>query len=370
MQVTDALIIGGAERVALNLSNLLPRERFEVHLCATRFEGALMSELASDVPRLVLNRKSRIDEPRAVRELASYVRRHGIRLLHCHKNTIFLVSLASCFMPETRILWHDHFGQHEVTRRPPWLYRLGTWRVDGVISVSHALAAWARDQLRFPPDYVWYVPNFVHFRPWEGATPELPQAKGRIICVANLRPQKAIENLVHAMARVSEQEPGVQALVVGGSYDEEYAKEVKREIAELGLQETVLLLGQRSDVPALLGACDVGVLSSASEGLPLTLIEYGMAGLPAVATRVGQCDEVLDGGRVGALVEPGDSDALAEALLCLLRAPEERRRLGEESQRFVQAHYSVEAGLRRIVEIYDQLLGDAEADPDDAKQRT
>ena len=72
---------------------------------------------------------------------------------------------------------------------------------------------------------------------------------------------------------------------------------VQERIQQHGLESHVFLLGSRSDVPSILSGCDIGVLSSASEGMPLALLEYGVAGLPTVATRVGQVPEILDEGR-------------------------------------------------------------------------
>src|SRR5438876_11120160 len=85
-------------------------------------------------------------------------------------------------------------------------------------------------------------------------------------------------------------------------------------------------------------ACDVGVLSSRSEGMPLALLEYGMNGLPSVATRVGQCAEMLDDGRAGLLVPPAAPEPLAKAILALLQSPEQRAELGGRFRQRTQQH--------------------------------
>ena len=84
MQVIDGLAFGGAERMVVNLANLLPRDRFRVHLCSTRNEGPLADQVFPDVGRLMLNRTTRLSEPRAVYELIKYIREHEVRILHCH----------------------------------------------------------------------------------------------------------------------------------------------------------------------------------------------------------------------------------------------------------------------------------------------
>jgi glycosyltransferase involved in cell wall biosynthesis len=115
-------------------------------------------------------------------------------------------------------------------------------------------------------------------------------------------------------------------------------------------------LGVRRDVYAILKACDIGVLSSACEGLPLALIEYGMAALPAVATNVGQCGEVLDEGRAGILVASASPEPLAEALLSLLKSPERRLALGKQLHRRVKERYSADAVMKQVCQIYEKIL--------------
>ena len=107
--------------------------------------------------------------------------------------------------------------------------------------------------------------------------------------------------------------------------------------------------------------CRFLVLSSADEGFPLALLEYGTAGLPTVATAVGQCAEVLDEGRAGILVPPGAPGQLAEALLALLQSPAQRTVLGKQLHQRVQAVYSPSHIVEQICQIYDTLLRSAQS---------
>ncbi|MGP8253010.1 MAG: glycosyltransferase family 4 protein, partial [Terracidiphilus sp.] len=96
-----------------------------------------------------------------------------------------------------------------------------------------------------------------------------------------------------------------------------YRDTVLARIPALKLDRHVSYLGPQQRVAPILRGCDIGVLSSLSEGLPLSLLEYGAAGLASVATEVGQCGEVLDGGKTGILVPAGSPSRLSEALLRL-----------------------------------------------------
>ncbi len=135
-----------------------------------------------------------------------------------------------------------------------------------------------------------------------------------------------------------------------------HRQRVLHAIREYNLESSVTWLGPRNDVSAILHGCDVGVLASVSEGSPLALIEYGLAGLPAVATSVGQCPEILDQGRAGMLVLPKEPRLLADAILLLLRSPERRAELAAKFRERVHCEYGVECIMKRIGQVYEMVL--------------
>ncbi|MFN2513877.1 MAG: glycosyltransferase [Pyrinomonadaceae bacterium] len=370
MHLTDTLDAGGRERVAVDLVNVLQRERYQTHLCTTRREGPLADLVAEDVGRLRLTRKGRFD-PRAIQQLIAYIRKHQVHILHAHETTLFLAAVASLFPPHPAVIWHDHFGGQEMGERPAPLYRQAAKRVSGVIVVNQSLADWSLHRLHVPADRVWFIPNFVIEPKNNEVLHALPgKAGGRIVCVANFRPQKDHRTLLHAMGLVIQQERDAHLLLVGAGSDQNYLELVQKDIARHELGGHVSLLGQRRDIPALLRACDIGVLSSASEGLPLALLEYGMAGLPAVVTRVGQCAEVLEEGGAGILVPPAAPDELAAALVSLLRLPERRASLGEKLHRRVQEVYSPGPVIEKISRVYDAVINSPEGQLPDTTHST
>jgi glycosyltransferase involved in cell wall biosynthesis len=128
------------------------------------------------------------------------------------------------------------------------------------------------------------------------------------------------------------------------------------EIMKLQLDQNVSVLGEQKYVLPILRASDIGVLSSVVEGFPLALLEYGIAGLPAIATNVGQCAEVLDHGRAGILVPAESTDRLAAALLLLLRSPEQRSAFGRNFNRRVQEMYGPSSMTEQISQVYESVL--------------
>ncbi len=354
MQVIDSLDMGGAEKVAVNLANLLPRDQCKSYLCVTRRGGPLLTRVEDHVGLLILNRRGRFDLA-AVRRLVSFASREGIDVFHAHGSSLFIAQIAAMMQGKAAVVWHDHCGKGPLHRSAA-LYRLAT-RNAGVIAVNRDLLEWARNRLRVPADRLWYVPNWVEPVRMSQCATALPGKDGRrVVCVANLRGEKDHVTLLRALARVKDAVPDVHLLLAGAAAERQYEQYIHSQIDRMQLAENVTCLGAREDVASILRESDIGVLSSEFEGLPLALLEYARAGLPVVATDVGQCREVLDSGRVGFLVPRRSPEPLAEALIRLLASPELRAQSGAAFREFVAGHFSPEIALRKVMQIYHSML--------------
>jgi glycosyltransferase involved in cell wall biosynthesis len=139
--------------------------------------------------------------------------------------------------------------------------------------------------------------------------------------------------------------------------DPDYGKLVSAAIASRRLESSVTLVGERTDVRDILPEVDVCVLSSSSEGLPLALLEYGLAARAVVVTDIGQCGDVVDGGNAGLLVPPGRPRELATAIVSLLESNDRRRSLGNRLYLRVLSDFSAEAAADRISQLYARILG-------------
>ena len=120
-------------------------------------------------------------------------------------------------------------------------------------------------------------------------------------------------------------------LVVAG--DGPLRSRFERDVADRGLGEFVHVLGDRNDIPQILAAIDVFILTSDSEGLPGVLIEAQMAGCPIVTVPVGGVRDLVDDGETGIVIDDIDPDELAGRVVGLLRDPQLRVRLGERARR-------------------------------------
>jgi glycosyltransferase involved in cell wall biosynthesis len=167
--------------------------------------------------------------------------------------------------------------------------------------------------------------------------------------VGRLAPQKDPLTLIDAVKRLFK---GI-LLVVG---DGELRSQVESHITENHLEKRVKLLGQRSDIPQILAASDIFVLSSRWEGLPYTIIEAMMAGLPVVATKVGGVPELVEDGITGFLVPPRDPEALAQALQKLIDDPELRKTMGQAGREKALREFTLDRMLHETERVYQEVI--------------
>ena len=177
------------------------------------------------------------------------------------------------------------------------------------------------------------------------------RATPRLIAVGRLKAPKDFLTLIRALAALPA--GSFEAVIVGDGPDRDA---VEAEIRRLGLDGSVRLAGERGDVPALLAGSDVFVLSSRSEGLPVSVLEAMAAELPIVASNVGGLAELVVDGESGILVPPGDPESLAGALRRLIEDPELRRGLGAAARARAEASFDLASFQRAHVELYDRQL--------------
>jgi len=180
----------------------------------------------------------------------------------------------------------------------------------------------------------------------------IPEDAPVVGSVANFKAAKDHATLLRAAAQVRQAIPSVRFVLVGQGPLE---AETRRLAGQLGLDQTVVFAGFRTDATRLMAGFDAFALSSTYEGLPIALIEAMAVGCPAVVTRVGGTPEVVADGVHGFLVPPRDPAALAAGLTRLLGDRALRDSLGEAAAARAQDFY-IRTAVRRMEQVYARLL--------------
>ncbi|HKY52894.1 MAG TPA: glycosyltransferase [Anaerolineales bacterium] len=170
--------------------------------------------------------------------------------------------------------------------------------------------------------------------------------------VGRLTPPKDHRVFLQCAALILQSIPLAHFLIVG---DGPLRGDLESYARELDIRDSVIFTGVRRDIPAVLAALDVLVISSLWEGIPVTLLEGMASALPVVATQVGSIPEVVTE-ETALLVPPSDPPAMAQACTRLAHDRDLRRRLGQAGLKRVLAHYSIDAMIDRTTELYAELL--------------
>src|SRR6185369_11111329 len=182
----------------------------------------------------------------------------------------------------------------------------------------------------------------------------LPEDRRLISIVANLHnPVKDHPMFLRAAAQVRAAVPDA-AFVIAGEGD--LQPQLQELANELGIARDVHFIGRCDEVPNLLFASHIGVLSSKAEGFANAILEYMCAGLPVVATDVGGVREAIVEGQTGYIVPSGDHEAMARRIINVLSSDDEAGIMGERGRTIVAEKFSSKHHLRNTLELYDEIL--------------
>ncbi|MCP2029157.1 glycosyltransferase involved in cell wall biosynthesis [Flavobacterium sp. HSC-32F16] len=348
VQIIDSLEPGGAERMAVNYANVLSEKIEFSGLISTRKEGLLLNQINKEVSYLFLNKNKKVDF-KAVLRLRRYLKKNQISLIQAHSSSFFTAVLVKITYPKIKIIWHDHYGiSQDLNLRKNLVLKVSSFFFSGVISVNSALKNWSES-------YLWcsnvkYFPNFVSDLSSGNEKLLLKGVQGkRIVCVANLRPQKNHNLLIEAANVIRDQFPEWTFHLFGKDFLDSYSKQLKQKVKYLQLQENVSFYGAVNNIGDVLKNFDIAVLPSLSEGLPLAVLEYGLHKLPVVATNVGEISKVIVSDKYGLVVESGNLNQLVESLQSLIENKIDRIQMGIELSKFIQLHYGQESIIKEYL---------------------
>ncbi|HWO83452.1 MAG TPA: glycosyltransferase [Solirubrobacterales bacterium] len=363
---TDSRVLGGAENAMFMLLASLDRGEWEPTLLledAPEVEPLRDRAAALGVPvRLVAPLPLGLAGARRVPALARLLRRERPAVFHAHMSSPVACKwgLAAAVLARVpAVLGTVQVGAYEPPNRSAyWQLRALARGVDRYLAVSREIAVELTEKLGWPAERVEVVYNAVDTeRAAVAAPPGLREQLGGsatrplVLTPARLNPQKGHRVLLEAVAEV----PDALFLLAG---DGPERAPLEAEAERLGLADRVRFLGRREDVPQLLAVCDVFALPSLYEGSSLAVLEAMAAGIPIVSSAIGGTDELIEDGRSGLLVAPGDAKTLAAALRRALGDEELRRSLAGRARDRVDAGLTREQMADRVTASYRELLGE------------
>ncbi|QDU87440.1 GDP-mannose-dependent alpha-(1-6)-phosphatidylinositol monomannoside mannosyltransferase [Pirellulimonas nuda] len=356
--IQTTMIVGGAETLLVNLIRRLDRTRFQPELVCLKDRGPLGDLLADEVP-VHANLLSGKHDLRVLPRLARLLRKRKIDAVVTvgAGDKMFWGRLAAkrAGVPVIAAALHST-GWPDVVGR---LNRMLTPWTDAFIGCAPSHGRFLVEQERFPAAKVFVIPNGVDtqrfappvdraaIRAELGLHPTAPV----VGILAALRPEKNHEMFLHVAALVRRQLRDARFLVIG---DGPRRAELEALAQELGLADYVCFLGNRDDVPRVIGATDVMTLTSRIEASPVSILEAMAVGRPVVATRVGSVAETVTEGQTGCLVDSDDQAAMVDRVAELLCDPLRAEAYGRAGRTWVVQQRS----LSVMVEGYEELLED------------
>jgi len=249
---------------------------------------------------------------------------------------------------------------HSISLRTKILRGIDNSFADRIFAVSNQIK---QDQIRagIKEELIEIVPLGVYMPDFEGENkilkdnyPPYWDSKDykKIITIGRFYPVKGMRFVVEAAICVLQKRENVVWWLVGKDGPESIV--CRQMIADAGLSNKIIFLGERNDVPALISQSEFPVIGSLSEGLGLMVLEASACGIPTIGTRVGGLCEVIIDGKTGILVESGSSQALANATIRLLDNPQEKERYGHKAKQHLMDKFNSEKQINQLLDIYEK----------------
>jgi glycosyltransferase involved in cell wall biosynthesis len=350
--VVDSMEVGGAETVVAALARIHKAEGLNVSVHCTRYAGALADVLElQGIPVHVHRHGSRFGQ------IASLVRSFRVirpSVVHCHNAAATVKGALAARIAGVSVVVSTRHGLVDGAK---WSQEFKYWFIgrlfcDRVVAVCNAARMNLESGPLADPAKLRVIPNGAEPA---SAEPEVPirveKAGFQLVNVARLVPEKDHATLLTAVSIAREHIPDIGLWVIG---DGRLCEQLKRLAEELDIAGHVLMLGERRDVQQWLAHADAFILSSISEGLPLSVLEAMAAGLPCILTRVGGMSEVIEQNDTGLLVEPSDPAALASAIVTYATNREHLADIGRRARAIYTQRFTPTRMAQEYLALYGQ----------------
>jgi glycosyltransferase involved in cell wall biosynthesis len=372
------LNVGGPSIHVVNLAAGLDPDRFE-HLLVigreSRAEGSMLEYALSRnvwphrIEEIVTAFSLGLRDAIALKRLFSLMRSYRPHIVHTHTAKAGLLGRVAARLAGVPIVVHTFHGhvlhgyygpaQNWALRK---MERILAWLSDRLVTVSEQVK---KDLIEYGvarADRISVIPLGLVLEPFLNAQSRRGEFRREfglrdedklVGIVGRIFPIKNHALFLEAAARIAAADTAARFVVVG---DGSLRTALEKQARQLGIEKQVLFIGWRSDLARIYADLDILVVSSNNEGTPLSAIEAMAASCPVVATRVGGVPDLIRDGENGRLVAPRDADAIAIAVLELLRDREAARRIGHNAMISARERFDVKRLISDVDHLYRELL--------------
>lgn len=353
--MTNSFETGGSERQFAVLARNLPREQFDINLGCIRRIGPFAQEFG-EVPEYWLGGSLYgVTSVRTRLRLSKALRDQKVQIAHAFDFYTNLTLIPAARLARVPVVIGSQRQLGDLLTPNQFRAQAAAFRwCDAVICNSRAAADRLAEE-GISEDKLVVIGNALAteaFTPESEAVLKKPGTL-RVGMVARMNAHyKNHAGFLRIAAKIGAKMTNLEFLLAG---DGPLRADLERQAKELGIGERVIFLGDRRDVPSVLGSLDVAVLTSDSESLSNVILEAMAAGLPVVAYKVGGNVELVNDER-GMLIPPGDEEGFAAAIERLLVTPALGAEMGRQARRFAEEKFSLAAVLRQYEDCYRTLL--------------
>jgi len=364
MQVTHDLAIGGLQQVVVHLCRSIDKTKYEVSVLCLRDLGPLSEEIEPLKIRVrLLPQNDGKTDYVSFLKVAQIIKQERPHILHTHNTQPLVDGTLGAILSGRRpkIIHTDHAREFPDKKR----YMFAEWLVSHfvykMVGVSDKTTENLHRYEKIPWKKLTTIPNGIDQSRFEHPVDRslkkkelgIPEGSPLIGVISRIEKVKGISYLLQAMPSILKVFPTLKLLIVGDGSERE---NLQIKSGQLGIQENVVFTGVRNDVHQLLQILDIYVLPSISEGLPMGLLEAMAAECPIIASNVGGIPGVVGSEISALLVNPGQPQELASAVILLLKDEQKRNIMASRLKEIFESRYSAAKMTKKYIKLYDNVL--------------
>ena len=361
--VINSMIVGGSQTHLVQVMRFLDREKFAPTFYCIGGQGELLDAVRATGVEVLSPGAGKsyrgLGLPQRVWELSRSFRGRGLDIVHNYLLRANFVGALAARLARVPIVLCSKRGCHHMEGGDLWMAKCGNALADRVTANAEAVRQFVHEDEGCPLDKMPVIPSGIdtdRFQPLPSADFKtllgLPPGCTAVGIVTRMRTRKGVEEFVRAIGALRRERPDVHGVIVGEVSLDEVLEGIVR---ELDLDGHLTLLGRRSDMPEVLSAFDLFVLSSHDEGMSNAVLEAMAMRLPVVATDVGGTGEVVRHGASGLLVPAKDPVALAQSIGEVISDRERAAAMGRLGREIVVERFSAPAMVRQMEELYFEI---------------